>query len=279
MTGFSRDWLRLREPADIAARNHNIASAVSARFALRETVFAVDLGCGTGANLRATCSLLPNNQTWRLVDSDEALLRAARDELSAWADSAETAGPHLHLKKGYATIWVEFACLDLATELDAALAGLPALVTASALFDLTSEAFIRRVARRCADLNAAFYTVLTYNGIQRWSPHRPADNQLTSAFHNHQMRDKGFGPAAGPMAPSHLADQFRLNGYSVLEGESPWNLGRNDRMLIDELVRGHAMAAGETGLVDTKTLETWVKVQRNGAYIGHTDTFATPSIS
>ena len=61
------------------------------------------------------------------------------------------------------------------------------------------------------------------------------------------MRDKGFGPAAGPMAPSHLADQFRLNGYSVLEGESPWDLGRNDRMLIEELVRGHAMAAGETG--------------------------------
>ena len=94
------------------------------------------LGCGTGANLRATCSLLPNHQTWRLVDSDEALLRAARDELAAWADSAETVGPHLHLKKGHATIWVEFACLDLATELDAALAGVPALVTASALFDL-----------------------------------------------------------------------------------------------------------------------------------------------
>ncbi len=125
-------------PPIIAARNHNIASAVSARFALRETVISVvDLGCGTGANLRATCSLLPNNQTWRLVDSDEALLRAARDELSAWADSAETAGPHLHLKKGYATIWVEFAVSRSGDRYwMQRLTGLPALVTASALFDL-----------------------------------------------------------------------------------------------------------------------------------------------
>lgn len=277
MTGFSREWLRLREPADIAARNSDVASAVSARFALRETVFAVDLGCGTGSNVRATSSLLPNHQTWRLVDSDDALLRAAREELTTWADSAETVGPHLHLKKGHATLWIEFACLDIATELDAALEGAPALITASALFDLTSEDFIRRLARRAAELHAVFYTVLTYNGVQRWSPHRPADNQLTSAFHNHQMRDKGFGPASGPMAPSHIADQFRLNGFVVMEGESPWNLGRNDRMLIEELVRGHAMAAGETGLVDIKTLEAWVKVQRNGAMIGHTDTYAAPA--
>lgn len=90
MTGFSRHSAApARARLILLARNHNIASAVSARFALRETVFAVDLGCGTGANLRATCSLLPKDQTWRLVDNDEALLRAARDELSAWADSAE----------------------------------------------------------------------------------------------------------------------------------------------------------------------------------------------
>ena len=79
------------------------------------------------------------------------------------------------------------------------------------------------------------------------------------------------------MAASHLSDQFRLNGYLVTEGESPWVLGRNDRMLIEELMRGHAMAAADTGLVDAKTLETWVKVQRSGAEIGHTDTFAAPA--
>lgn len=277
MSAFSSEWLRLREPADAAARNTDIAHAVQARFALRETVFVIDLGCGAGANLRATAPLLPNHQTWRLVDSDLSLLNSARDALIAWADRSDSAGPHLNLTKGHANLWVEFAHLDLATELDAALAGAPSLVTASALFDLTSEDFIRRIARRCAELNAAFYTVLTFDGRQRWSPHRPADNQIASAFLGHQLRDKGFGPAAGPTAPALLADQFRLNGFSVLEGDSPWLLGRTDRMLIDELVRGYAMAAGENGRVDAKTLEAWVKVSRNGAEIGHTDMFAVPT--
>jgi hypothetical protein len=68
-----------------------------------------------------------------------------------------------------------------------------------------------------------------------------------------------------------------LNGYTVLEGESPWVLGRNDRMLLEELQRGYAMAAAETGLVDAKTIEAWIKVQRNAAEVGHTDTFAAPA--
>jgi trans-aconitate methyltransferase len=109
MTGFSTEWLRLRESADLAARNPEIANAVSARFALREAVSVVDLGCGTGANLRATASLLPNRQSWRLVDSDQSLLDAARDELSRWADKAETNGDDLILTKGHAEIRVSFS--------------------------------------------------------------------------------------------------------------------------------------------------------------------------
>jgi SAM-dependent methyltransferase len=277
MSGFSREWLRLREPVDVAARNSDVAEAVAARFALRDAVRVVDLGCGTGANLRATSSLLPNSQSWTLIDNDAALLEAARHTLSAWADEVETQGETLHLKKGSAEITVDFKSLDLATDLDRAFDGSPALVTASAFCDLVSEAFIRKLAAKCAEKKSAFYSLLTYNGVQRWSPHRPADNQIASAFHSHQQSDKGFGPAAGPMAQSHLVDQFKLYNYLVLEGESPWVLGRNDRMLIDELVHGQATAAGETGLVDAKTLETWVKVQRSGAEIGHTDTFAVPA--
>jgi hypothetical protein len=124
---------------------------------------------------------------------------------------------------------------------------------------------------------AAFYAALTYNGLQRWTPHRPADNQVTAAFQRHQMRDKGFGPAAGPLASSHLVDQFRINGYVVLEGESAWKLERGDRMLIDELIRGHAVAVTEAGGIDAKTVVAWVNVSRSGAFVGHTDVFAVPS--
>ena len=175
MSGFSREWLKLREPADLAARNPDVANTVAARFALRDTVSVVDLGCGTGANLRATASLLPNTQTWTLIDNDAALLEAARNALSAWADEAEARGSALHLKKGAAQITTEFKSLNLASGLNEAFAVSPALVTASAFCDLVSETFIRDLARKCAEHRSAFYSVLTYNGLQRWSPHRPAE--------------------------------------------------------------------------------------------------------
>jgi len=92
------------------------------------------------------------------------------------------------------------------------------------------------------------------------------------------MQDKGLGLASGPLAAAHLADQFRRNGYSVIEGDSDWKLDRNDRMLVDELIRGYAVAVSEIGGVDDKTIVNWVNVPRTGAIIGHTDTFAVPAL-
>jgi hypothetical protein len=150
-------------------------------------------------------------------------------------------------------------------------------VTASAFFDLASESYIRELAKAVVAVNAAFYATLTYNGLQKWTPHRPADNQMTAAFQRHQMRDKGFGPAAGPLSASHLVDQFRINGYLALAGESPWRLDRADRVLIEEVIRGHAVAVTEEVGVDEKTIVAWVNVPRSGAFIGHTDVFAVPA--
>jgi SAM-dependent methyltransferase len=275
--GFSPEWLHLREQADTRARNSEIAESVSAHFALRDQVTIVDLGCGTGSNLRATAQLLPSRQTWTLADHDLDLIANAKTELRRWADRSDDNGECLRLHKGHALIDVTFTMCDLAQDLANVLGDAPNLITASAFFDLVSTDFIRRIVKAAAERNAALYALLTYNGRQKWTPHRPTDNQMIAAFHRHQMRDKGFGPAAGPLAAAELADQLKMSGYTVLEGESPWILDRNDRMLIDELVRGHAMAVSETGTVDLKTIETWVKVQRTGAVVGHTDIFAVPS--
>lgn len=282
MSGFSEGWLALREAADARAIATDVAEALAGRFALRDHVTVVDLGCGTGANLRRTSTLLPASQSWHLVDHDAGLLAAAQRALSRWADAADVsmtpAGAQtLHLVKGAARIDVTLHQRDIAGDLPAAFPAAVDLVTASALFDLTSQSFIRQLAGEVTARSATFYTTLTYNGVQRFAPHRPADNQMVAAFHRHQMRDKGFGPAAGPLAPAHLADQFRLHGYAVLEGDSPWHLQRTDRALIEQLIHGHAQAVTETGAVDTRTIETWLHVPRTSALIGHTDTLAVPS--
>jgi SAM-dependent methyltransferase len=250
---------------------------LNARFQQRNVVAVVDLGCGPGSNLRATAMLLPDSQNWTLVDYDDRLLDAARDALPRWADTSRAVGEWLVLTKGGRQITVQFRRVDLNASLDAALGDKPDLVTASALFDLCSPAFIKTFARAVAQRRAVFYTVLSYNGVQRWAPRQPTDSAMISAFHAHQMTDKGFGPSAGPTAPAHLADAFRLSGYNVIEGDSPWLLGPKDQTLVTELASGFADAVRETGAVDAKSIDAWAKIMRTGAEVGHTDTLALPS--
>src|SRR6185436_9237305 len=112
--------------------------------------------------------------------------------------------------------------------------------TASALFDLASVEFIAAFAAAVAARKAAFYTVLTYDGDQRWTPEHEADAALAEAFHAHQRRNKGFGPA----------------GYAVQEGDSAWRLGPSDATLVAELAAGFADAVRETGQVDSAMIDT-----------------------
>jgi hypothetical protein len=150
------------------------------------------------------------------------------------------------------------------------------LVTASALFDLVSADFIARFVRAVSARKCAFYTVLTYDGDQRWEPEHDADVATAEAFHAHQARDKGFGPAAGPAAADLLSEAFSAQGYTVREGDSAWRLGPGDTALIGDLARGFAEAVEETGRLDAATIEAWKSVRRTGAIVGHADTLALP---
>jgi SAM-dependent methyltransferase len=276
MSGFDARWLDLREPVDHRSRSEDLARALARRFAGRSFTAVLDLGCGTGSNLRATAPLLGPEQHWTLVDHDEALLETAAERLAAWAGSAERRGGELALNKGGKRITVRLRCADLAQDLDSVLAEGAGLVTASALFDLASADFIAEVAAEVARSRASFYAVLTYNGAQRWTPKHAADAAMASAFRAHQVGDKGFGAAAGPMAPLLLATAFDAAGYTVSEGDSGWRLEAGDEALIGELAAGFAAAVRETGLVPEAKVDDWLAVDRAGALVGHTDTLALP---
>jgi len=77
MTGFSADWLTLREPFDMRARNASVLDAVAVSLATYPSARIVDLACGTGSTLRALSARLPLRQNWNLVDNDLGLLARA----------------------------------------------------------------------------------------------------------------------------------------------------------------------------------------------------------
>ncbi|MBV1693312.1 MAG: methyltransferase domain-containing protein [Hyphomicrobiales bacterium] len=274
---FSPDWLALREGADHRSRDALLAMKVADRLQGADPVRVTDLGCGTGSNIRASYALLGPRQHWTLVDYDPKLLAVARTRLAAWADKAETHADHLALEKSGKSLIVRFREADLTRDLDFAIGDAPHLVTAQALFDLCSKSFIETFAAAVAARKAVFYTVLTYNGVQSWKPEHAKDTAMAEAFHAHQVRDKGFGASAGPLAPAVLGGAFRAAGYHVAEGDSPWLLGRLDQALVDALAQGFADAVAETGAIDAASIAEWRTIARTFAEVGHTDTFAWPA--
>ena len=216
--GFDLAWLDLREPVDHRSRSEELGRELTRRLGHRASISVLDMGCGTGSNLRATAPLLGPEQHWTLVDKDERLLEAAVARLCTWAARAQRSGGRLLLSKNGKRITVRFACADLASDLERVLDAGADLYTASALFDLVSDDFIATVAAEVARRRAAFFTALTYNGVQRWTPKHEADAALVSAFRSHQARDKGFGVAAGPIAPALLSAAFDEAGYSGERG-------------------------------------------------------------
>ncbi|NDA46463.1 MAG: SAM-dependent methyltransferase [Alphaproteobacteria bacterium] len=276
MSGFSSHWLSLREPIDHQSRNTGLQHKLAQHFATQETLALVDLGSGTGSNLRALAPHLPNTQSWRLIDYDRDLLQTARHVLRNWADQVIEDQDVLQIQKGGKTIHVQFETHDLAQGIGPLIQSKCELVTAAAFFDLVSAPWIEKLCRDLAHAHLPLFTVLTYDGDEQWTPPHKADQAMLEAFHQHQASDKGFGAAAGPKATALLSSGFKALGYQVEIGSSAWVISSANQDLISALATGSAQAVRETGLVDEPSIEDWLAQHRSARQckIGHQDLFA-----
>ncbi len=264
MSGFSADWLALREPHDQRARNDAVLDAVLAAFKDLRQVRIVDLACGTGSTLRAVAPRLAAQQSWRLVDNDLGLL----------ARASATPRP--------AGVTVTTTPVDLDRDLEAALDGPVDLVTTSALLDLVSEAWLERLVTEIAVRRIPVYAALSYDGRAELGPPDPLDATIIAAVNKHQRTDKGFGPALGPSAASAAITGFQRLGYSVTQGASDWRAGPQDPEFQREILSGWAFAAREIGVPFSDTVE-WLTRRREAIaagnaslLVGHVDFFAAP---
>ncbi|MCC2099213.1 MAG: SAM-dependent methyltransferase [Hyphomicrobiales bacterium] len=281
MTGFSAEWLALREPVDHASVNAALRAKVAAHFAHLSPLRITDLGSGSGSSLRGLAPHFPERQFWRLIDYDPGLLEHARAGLIAWADSANADGDCLDLRRGGKHLSVEFVQADLARGLPEGIADGAHLVTSSAFFDLVSRQWIAQFAAALQRLHLPLYAMLTYDGVEIWRPAHHADAAMLASFHTDQHRDKGFGPAAGPDAAAALAQALRSHRFEVLEADSPWTLGASQSPLIGALADGSARAVAAGGTVPAADRESWraSRIRATSCTVGHRDLFAVPDTS
>jgi hypothetical protein len=232
--GYSVAWLDRREPADARARSLELASLVAADLVAPRggrPLVVHDLGSGTGAMGRWLAPLLPGPQHWVLCDRDPGLLRVAVGrEPAAGGDRSP--------------VTVEAHPADV-TRLTAADLFGAALVTASALLDLLTQAEVDALAAACAGARCPALLTLSVVGRVELTPADPLDPAVAAAFHAHQRRVVAGRRLLGPDAASAATHAFSRRGARVDLRATPWQLGRADRALIEAWLHGWVDAARE----------------------------------
>ena len=239
-TPVDLDWLRLREPADAAARAGDLVSAVRRLLPDGRRLVIHDLGCGAGSLGRWLAPRLPGGQHWVLTDRDPVLLGSATaDPPPAAADDG-----------AQVTVTTRRRDVTRLTPDDLADAD---LVTASALLDMFTAEDLDRFLAVCAGPGCPVLLSLSVTGRVALTPGDPLDAPIAAAFNAHQRRPVGGGALLGPDAPAAAAEALSRLGFAVTTRPSPWRLGPAQAPLAAEWFRGWVAAAceQEPGLTPT----------------------------
>ena len=277
---FTPDWLALREPVDHRSRAADLVAPLAEWWGTRSSRRVLDLGSGTGSNLRYLAPRLPGEQRWTLVDRDAALLDRATDAAVSVPEVARVECVVGELDR---------EGLELVPRAD--------LVTASALLDLVTHEWLERLVATCRVAGNAALFSLTWDGTMTWGDpdlhpdddpddaddaDDPDDALVAEAVRSHQLRDKGMGPALGPAAGPAAEYTFRAAGYDTWLLPSPWRLGPGDASLARALIDGWGAAASEQRPEDAPLIRDWAERRRPtdtarfGLEVGHVDLLALP---
>jgi hypothetical protein len=227
----SPEWLRLREPADAAARSEELAERVVRHLPAGERLVIHDLGGGSGAMARWLAPRLRGPQHWVVHERDAALLELAVADLPGPAADG-------------AAVTVEARPSDITRLAPDDLAG-ASLVVASAVLDMLTGDELAGMLGPCTEIGCPILLALSVVGRVALTPADPLDAPMTAAFNAHQRRTTAAGRLLGPDAVAAAVEELRANGADVLVRPSPWRLDAAHAGLTAEWLDGWVAAACE----------------------------------
>src|SRR3954453_23220357 len=152
----SSEGVRLREPADAAARACELAEKVRSYLPTHGVATIHDLGCCTGSMARGLAVRLPGPQHWVMYDRDDELLTLAA------ANPPDTAPDG-------APVTMETRRRDITRMELLELAG-AALITASALLDMMTAEELERLVVTSARADCPVLIALSVTGRVEFTP-------------------------------------------------------------------------------------------------------------
>jgi hypothetical protein len=269
MSGFSVDWLTMREPYDHAARSVGLVAALAGALPKNRPVELLELAVGCGSGPRFVAPRLGGRQHWTVVDHDQKLLDAliASKGHGPLADhSVQTQQRDLR----------DLGALDVPTD----------AVFTQALLDLVSQEWLEGLADWLADRRVPFLAALTVDGRVKWHPTDDRDAEVQTAFRAHQLGDRGFGASPGYRAGPAMAALLSRRGFKVSMERADWQILPDATEMLGEMARGMAHAASEAaeaGGTTADRVEAWrsdrLSEIADGSVsleIGHLDLLALP---
>ncbi|MFK8083302.1 MAG: hypothetical protein AB8B97_23740 [Granulosicoccus sp.] len=285
--GFSESWLALREPADHLARDTALGDSLSFWFKQQAAQNIVEMGAGTGSNLRYLMPKLGQDQRWLLLDNDAVLFDRLPEILRSWAGTHNVhfscVDDLIRLEHADFSATVVRKVVNLASQLDEVSLDNVQLITASALLDLTSAQWLSTLAKKIYSSECACLFALNYDGKIRWRPEIDADGTISKLLNEHQLNDKGFGTAKGPDAGKYFAQALTQLGRRVAIGQSDWVIQPQSDQLQLAIIDGWAPAAREQADKADDLISAWhterklsINQQNSTLVVGHIDILSLP---
>ena len=235
------------------------------------TLSVVDLGCGAGSNLRGAGARTCPASSWTLVDHDAAPAGRGRERLLRAGPTRPARRPvrscSLQRASGYR---VTFRQADLSGDVGRVLTPEPGSRHRRRPVRPRLGALARRLHGHARGRGGSpLYTVLTYDGLERWPPPHPLDAAILAAFHAApEDATRASASAAGPGSAGHLAASFSGGSATASRAaDSPWRLGpeqsRADRANSRLASPGAAVADGSR--YRGWTAKGWAQARRDAS--------------